>query len=1126
MQHSILPDNHLDAIAVPLLYKDLEGRVLGCNQALADLLGVERERLYGRRLRELVSEELAEALEQGDEAVLATGEPQVCPVVMQLSGGAHSAILNKSLRLDSQGAVAGLTCLIIDATELRMAQQELYLRNFAIDSSVSAIALSDLDGVFTYVNDAFVRLTGCPKEFAVGRHVSEVAQDAPRAMGIMQSIKETGTWEGDLNAQRRDGSMCWNHMVCSAIKDEHGQPIGMMASFSDVTERRLAREALRKSERQYRELVENANSIILRLDRQGRMTFVNRFAQDFFGYTEEELVGRPIVGTIVPQLNGHGANMAAFVDDLLQDPERYANSENENVTRDGRRVWVSWTNRELLDEDGEFLELLSVGNDITARKEMEQQLRISESALESSINAIGIAGLDGIIQYVNPTYLRLWGTTKDETIGRHISEYMVPGEADDIINAVRTTGTWQGERPAQRKDGTTFHVEVSANVVRNEQGQPICLMASFADTTLRTQVERELKQFKTISDQASYGSVIVNASYGILYCNETYARMHGYERGELLGQSVRLLYPDEAVMVANLERKLKGRRHLVAEPQRRKRKDGSIFPALVNITPLWDDSGKALYSATVMDVTELTEAVEGLAAEKERLAVTLRSISDGVIATDIEGRITLLSAEAEALSGWSRDEAIGRPVQDIYHTRCPRGKERPHPATRVLAEGQALEPSAGLRLRARDGQEREVAETAAPITDAEGRMLGVVLVFRDITEQEQLREAVHQAHKLESLGLLAGGIAHDFNNLLTSLLGQIGLARREAGDAQAVLTELGAAEKVALQARHLSQQLLTFARGGAPVKTPIYLGELLSNTASFALSGSNVAAEVEIAPNLWAVEADEGQIVQVVNNLVINAKQAMPGGGTVRVHAANAHIDAPASLPLAPGKYVEVEVTDQGTGIAPETATKVFDPYYTTKQSGTGLGLTIVYSIIRKHGGHIALQSAPGQGASFRFWLPATMGEVATAPEEREAPRGFGRILVMDDDAFIRKVVSPMLKQLGYVPEVVKSSQEAVAAMDQAGDEPFAAVILDLTIKGGEGGVETLAKLRKMWPQVKALACSGYCNDPVMANYREYGFNGIIVKPYRLQDLAQGLEAVLKAVPAALEAGRSSTTSC
>ncbi|MEN6303595.1 MAG: PAS domain S-box protein [Armatimonadia bacterium] len=1115
MQHSILPDNHLDAIAVPLLYKDLEGRVLGCNQALADLLGVERERLYGRRLRELISEELAEALEQGDEAVLATGEPQVCPVVMQLSGGAHSAILNKSLRLDSQGAVAGLTCLIIDATELRMAQQELYLRNFAIDSSVSAIALSDLDGVFTYVNDAFVRLTGCPKEFAVGRHVSEVAQDVPRAVEIMRSIKETGTWEGDLNAQRRDGSMCWNHMVCSVIKDEHGHPIGMMASFSDVTERGLAREALRKSERQYRELVENANSIILRLDRQGRVTFVNRFAQEFFGYSEEELLGKPAVGTIVPELNGHGANMNAMIEDLLRDPERYANSENENVTRDGRRVWVSWTNRTLHDDNGEFLEVLSVGNDITKRKEMEQQLRINESALESAINPIGIASLEGTVQYLNPAYLRLWGLDSlEEAIGRPISEYLASGDASDIIDAIRTIGTWRGERPVRRKDGTIFYVDISANVVRNEKGKPICLMGSFIDVTSRRHVEGELKQFKTISDQANYGSVIVDASYNVLYCNEAYARMHGYGRHELLGKSVRIMYPNESEMVADLERKLRGRRHLVAEHQRRKRKDGTVFPVLVNITPVWDENGEAIYSATVMDVTELTEAVEGLAAEKERLAVTLRSISDGVIATDIEGRITLLSAEAEALTGWSRDEAVGRPAQDVYHTRCPRGKrckERPHPVTQVLASGQPLELSEGLLLRARDGQERGVAETAAPITDAEGKMVGVVLVFRDITEQERLRDAVYQAHKLESVGLLAGGIAHDFNNLLTSLLGQIGLARKEATEIPAVLAELAAAEKVALQARHLSQQLLTFSRGGAPVKTRLCLGELLGNTVDFALSGSNLAAQLEVAPNLWAVEADEGQIVQVVNNLVLNAKQAMPAGGIVRVHAANVKIDTRSGLPLAPGRYVEVEVTDQGEGIDPETASKVFDPYFTTKQSGTGLGLAIVYSVIRKHDGHIELRSVPGQGASFRFWLPATTAAAPAAPAEHEAPLGHGRILVMDDDAFIRKVVSPMLRQLGYTPEIVKSSHEAVAALEQAEEAPFAAVVLDLTIKGGEGGVETLAKLRQIQPQIKALACSGYCNDPVMANYRDYGFDGIVVKPYRLQDLARGLEAVLKA---------------
>jgi PAS domain S-box-containing protein len=981
-----------------------------------------------------------------------------------------------------------------------------------LESSASGVATSDLDGIITYVNPAFCRLLGVTDSSTVlGRPAADVLLQPDLVPHIIETVKAQQTWQGEIHGRRCDGSAVWAQVVCNLIYDDEGQPTGIMTSSADITERKLAERALRQGERDYRELVQNANSIILRMDRQGRLLFVNDFGRHFFGYTEQELLGKPVMETIVPEVDQEGASVPDMVARVLADPATYSSSENENITRDGRRVWVSWTNRALLDERGEIAEILSIGNDITPRKRMEKQLRISEAAIESSISAIGIADLDGTIRSVNAAYLRLWCyDDPSDIVGRSIGEFMPPSEAAEISAAIARDGHWVGERLAHRKDGSPFDIQVSANLVTDENKRPLCLMASFVDISKRMQAERELRQFKTISDRANYGHAILDMTGRMVYCNGTFASLHGYQVEALVGQPVSMLHtPEQWEEGRRLARKLTAEGELVAEKLWHSRQDGSVFPALVNVQIVRDEDGTPLMlSASIVDISDLTDAIDALEAERERLAVTLRSISDGVIATDMHGRISLLNPQAEAFTGWSQQEAMGREAAEVYRASAVDGR-RSDPIAEVLAAGEALKEPESVSLVSRDGAERLVSQGASPLCDADGDMVGVVLVFRDVTEQERLREEVYQAHKLESLGVLAGGIAHDFNNLLTSLVGQINLAR-QAVRAPEVTAELLAAERAAMQARHLSQQLLTFSRGGAPVKTPLSLGWLIEDAMEFSLSGSKVAADLDLEAGLWPVEADEGQIRQVVSNLTLNAIQATCGAGRIRVRARNVQDPPVASLP--PGRYVQVEVQDHGSGLPQDIVDKIFDPYFTTKRNGTGLGLTIAYSIIRKHGGQIAAHSEPGQGSTFSFHLPATDKPLPVADVDPPlTAAASARVLVMDDDAFIRKVISAMLKQLGYEAEVVSESQGAVQQFAQAlaDGRPFDAVVLDLTIKGGEGGIETLRKIREIHPQATVLACSGYCNDPAMAHYSDYGFDGVIVKPYRLQDLAEALGAVL-----------------
>ncbi len=530
------------------------------------------------------------------------------------------------------------------------------------------------------------------------------------------------------------------------------------------------------------------------------------------------------------------------------------------------------------------------------------------------------------------------------------------------------------------------------------------------------------------------------------------------------------------------------------------------------------ETGEESIQVVVKDITALKKLEEELEAERELLAVTLRSIGDGVISTDIEARVILLNKEAERLTGWKQPEARGKPLAEIFRiineqTRQPAAD----PVERVLAEGRLVGLANHTVLIARDGAQHPIADSAAPIYDPDSRVIGVVLVFRDV-ENERRAEALSQrAEKLESLGVLAGGIAHDFNNYLTGVMGNISLARmvlEEEGAVDKVPALLDAAERSSRRACGLTDQLLTFAKGGAPVKSAVGLAELIARCTEFSLSGSAVRLDLSLPEDLWPLEADPGQLAQVVDNIVINAKQALAEKGTLKVTAENAVLEKANPLRLPEGRYIRLEFCDDGPGIPVRYQERIFDPYFTTKQRGSGLGLATVHSIVGRHGGAIQVESRLGEGARFTIHWPAApvpaAGEIPSTPPGKRSVRG-KRVLVMDDMEDVGIAARTMLESLGYTAGYVENGEAAVRACRKAlrTKKPFDAVILDLTVPGGMGGVETLKALREFWPEVRALASSGYSTDPVMADCAKYHFQGFIRKPYTLADLARAVAAVV-----------------
>ncbi len=412
-------------------------------------------------------------------------------------------------------------------------------------------------------------------------------------------------------------------------------------------------------------------------------------------------------------------------------------------------------------------------------------------------------------------------------------------------------------------------------------------------------------------------------------------------------------------------------------------------------------------------------------------------------------------------------------------------------------------------VRLSDQEERWVHGVGDLEFDENGNVVRMVGTIQDITDYKNMETEIMKAQKLESIGLLAGGIAHDFNNLLQGILGNISLAREFTNPKDRISPLLEESEKAVVQAKELSYQLLTFSKGGLSDRRATSIRSLLREAVSLSLSGSNIACEFNLPEDLDPVEVDKVQIKQVFNNLLINAKEAMPDGGTVEISAWNVRITRNDNLPLKDGNYVKISVADHGSGIPEKNLPRIFDPYFSTKgrgsQKGMGLGLSICHSVITKHEGHIAVESKVGVGTIFHIFFPVS----ATVPFDEETAKnkklvtGKGRVLLMDDVEMVRRITGAMLRQLGYEVEFARNGEEAIEACRnaRAAGLPFNVAILDLTVQGGMGGERALRELKKTDPEVKAVASSGYTDDPVMKDFKSYGFVNAIAKPYTLEEL-------------------------
>ena len=536
------------------------------------------------------------------------------------------------------------------------------------------------------------------------------------------------------------------------------------------------------------------------------------------------------------------------------------------------------------------------------------------------------------------------------------------------------------------------------------------------------------------------------------------------------------------------------------------RKSGERFPVAVSSQLFRDQSG-TVTSMIFRDISERSRAAEDLRQSEARFRILCNTAPVGIFQADGRGNNVYVNPCWRRMAGLTEAEAAGQGWRKVIH---PEDLPRVEAAWLEAVKNQASFSLEHRQIRP-DGQVLRVRAYGNPLRDAQEQINGYMGVVVDITEISQLQDEVLKAQKLESLGILAGGIAHDFNNILTGLVGNLSLAELHIERGHKALPAVHAAVTAAQRATELARQLLTFAKGNQPLKQAVDIPNLLQEVVSFALRGTSVIGCFDFCGPLPAVAADEGQLHQVFSNLIINATQAMPGGGKLFISAEEALLSVRTHPHLANGPYLKLSIADSGCGIPESQLEKIFDPYFSTKSGGSGLGLATAYSIMQKHGGAIEVQSKVGEGTTFTLMLPVT--DDAPQPPagltSQPFPHGHSEtILIMDDEVLVRDLAAKMLEHLGYRAVVCSSGEEAVELYRHslAAGRPFWAAIMDLTVPGGMGGKEAGKAILSLDKGAQMIVSSGYSSDPILAEFGRYGFSGALVKPYRVEDMARVLD--------------------
>ena len=748
-------------------------------------------------------------------------------------------------------------------------------------------------------------------------------------------------------------------------------------------------------------------------------------------------------------------------------------------------------------------------------KESEKKYRILVETLQEGL---AIVDSDENIIFANFAFSDILGYSQEEIVGMNLLDFVPGAEFEKILQETKKRERGIASRYElliRRKDKELRNVNVSASPWINEKGELQGTVGVIMDITERKRAENKLQEseerFRNIAENALEWIWEVDSSGKYTYASPIVEQILGYKPQEVMDKHFYdFFHPEEREELKISAIEVFAQKQPFREFMNRNvHKNGKTVWLSTSGVPVLDERGNLLgYRGADTDITERKQAAMEIEKRQKYLESLLNSIPEAIVTLDSSNCIIEWNPGAEKIFGYCHNDVHGKNIDNLITS--PNTIDEAMGFTKQVLSGKEVHTQETIRYR-KDGTPVNVIVAGSPIK-IRGELQGIVAVYTDISKHKKTEEELLKAEKLESVGILAGGIAHDFNNIMAAILVNVGLAKLSIKKEDKVLEKLNETEKAIIRAKDLTQQLLTFSKGGAPIMRSASLGALLSDTAGFALSGSNVKCDCTVPEDLWDVEIDEGQVNQVIQNLILNAVQAMPDGGTVRIGAENVTIEAGKGLPLKEGRYIRISMKDRGIGIPRNHLGKIFDPFFTTKQKGSGLGLSTAYSIIKNHNGLVTVDSELGKGTVFYIYLPASREK--KVEKEKPVPKiaeGEGKILVMDDEDMVLEATQELLREIGYTVEVARDGVEAIKRYEEAeeANQPFDVVILDLIVPGGLGGQETIQRLLEIDPKVKAVVSSGYSTDPVIAKHKEYGFTGAITKPYRIKELSIMLHKVM-----------------
>ncbi|MBI2060035.1 MAG: PAS domain S-box protein [Nitrospirae bacterium] len=1006
--------------------------------------------------------------------------------------------------------------LEIAARDRDLAQRRESELRFLVDRIPAILWSVDTDLKITSILGAGLAPLGVKPNETVGMSLYDYMQTRDPANPALSAAARA------LKGEKVSYEMEWQgHPFQSFVEPLHdwtGKIVGCLGLSLDFSERKKIEETLRRSEERFRIIVENALDPVMIVNRDGTIRYASRMVEEVLGYSLDEYLGQSAFEFMHP--DDLGASVSEFTHSV-EHPEETRHFTNRIRRKDGSWRTVEATGKNLLG-DPAIAGIVVNFRDVTDQRKAEETAQAAQKQLLSILDTFDAiiwsqSPWDRKFLYVSPAAERILGHPIAPILEntRSYLDVVLPEDRDrvDFGTEIMEKGKSDTEYRIRRPDGEIRWLRSRGWVVKDEKGSVVRLDGITSDITQRKRAEEALQREKTylqgILDNSMDLIFTVRRDGTFGYFNPRLEDVTGYRQQDLTGRSFMEFIPEhrKAFMLERWEeinRGISGRYETEII-----RADRTLMQCRIShsVLPGFDE-----FLVALQDVTEQKMAVE---ARKESVALfgsLVENMQAGVLVESEQRKIFVVNqAFCNMFSvPVSPDRLIGADCKEA----AVRDKDQ-------FAEGETLvqrideiverrEGVIGEEVRMADG--RVFERDYIPIVTDHQKFIAHLWQYRDVTERKRAEAERIRVSKMESIGLLSGGIAHDFNNILTGILANVSVAKKEGKADTELFAAMADAEKAALRARQLTQQLLTLSLGGAPVKKTVDLAPLVRDAADLAVKGTRVKCEFALPEDLWPVEADTVQLSQAVANLVINAWQAMPQGGVAEIKAENVYVGPGHVLPLKSGQYVVVTIGDHGPGIPPQNLQKIFEPYYSTKPRGSGLGLTVAHSIVARHLGYLAVDSKVGVGTTVAVYLPASEGRVIPALEEKmEVAMGEGRVLVVDDDEHVLIAAERLLKKLGYTVEVVQDAESGIDVYRRAMEAGlrFDLVMMDLTIPGGMGGKEAVAELLKIDPEARVVCASGYSSDPVMSDFRRYGFLGCLPKPFRIQELSRVLGEVL-----------------